>query len=102
MMPTQEHLLNVNISMMCHGLMAHHLLMSNYKMSKLLFLFFILFLNINNAFATDKIHLVSVGIADYPGTSNDLTLPAKDAASESKGFFFENKKSRKRHTIAHK
>ena len=81
MMPTQEHLLNVNISMMCHGLMAHHLLMSNYKMSKLLFLFFILFLNINNAFATDKIHLVSVGIADYPGTSNDLTLPAKDAAS---------------------
>lgn len=81
MMPTQEHLLNVNISMVCHGLMAHHLLMSNYKMSKLLFLFFILFLNINNAFATDKIHLVSVGIADYPGTSNDLTLPAKDAAS---------------------
>ena len=80
-MPTQEHLLNVNISMVCHGLMAHHLLMSNYKMSKLLFLFFILFLNINNAFATDKIHLVSVGIADYPGTSNDLTLPAKDAAS---------------------
>lgn len=81
MMPTQEHLLNVNISMVCHGLMAHHLLMSNYKMSKLLFLFFILFLNINNASATDKIHLVSVGIADYPGTSNDLTLPAKDAAS---------------------
>ena len=34
MMPTQEHLLNVNISMVCHGLMAHHLLMSNYKMSK--------------------------------------------------------------------
>ena len=54
---------------------------SNYKMSKLLFLFFILFLNINNASATDKVHLVSVGIADYPGTSNDLTLPAKDAAS---------------------
>ena len=35
----------------------------------------------SSAFATNKVHLVSVGIADYPGTSNDLTLPAKDAAS---------------------
>lgn len=26
-----------------------------------------------------KIYLVSVGIADYPGTSSDLTLPARDA-----------------------
>ncbi len=26
-----------------------------------------------------NIYLVSVGIADYPGTENDLTLPAKDA-----------------------
>lgn len=26
-----------------------------------------------------EIYLVSVGIADYPGTSNDLNLPAKDA-----------------------
>lgn len=26
-----------------------------------------------------KVYLVSVGIADYPGTVNDLTLPAKDA-----------------------
>lgn len=26
-----------------------------------------------------KVYLVSVGIADYPGTSSDLTLPAKDA-----------------------
>lgn len=34
-----------------------------------------------NVSATNKIHLVSVGIADYPGTANDLTLPAKDAAS---------------------
>lgn len=34
-----------------------------------------------NASATNKVHLVSVGIADYPGTENDLTLPAKDAAS---------------------
>lgn len=31
--------------------------------------------------ATNKVHLVSVGIADYPGTENDLTLPAKDAES---------------------
>lgn len=30
--------------------------------------------------ASNKVHLVSVGIADYPGTTNDLTLPAKDAA----------------------
>lgn len=28
-----------------------------------------------------NIYLVSVGIADYPGTKNDLTLPAKDAAT---------------------
>ncbi|MCI6861523.1 MAG: caspase family protein, partial [Prevotella sp.] len=33
------------------------------------------------AFATSKVHLVAVGIADYPGTANDLTLPAKDAAT---------------------
>lgn len=26
-----------------------------------------------------KVYLVSVGIADYPGTSGDLTLPARDA-----------------------
>lgn len=30
-------------------------------------------------FAQAKVYLVSVGIADYPGTANDLTLPAKDA-----------------------
>ena len=29
--------------------------------------------------ATAKVYLVSAGIADYPGTSSDLTLPAKDA-----------------------
>lgn len=29
--------------------------------------------------ASAKIYLVSAGIADYPGTANDLTLPAKDA-----------------------
>ena len=32
-----------------------------------------------NGFATNKVHLVAVGIADYPGTANDLTLCAKDA-----------------------
>ena len=30
-------------------------------------------------FANAKVFLVSVGIADYPGTANDLRLPAKDA-----------------------
>lgn len=30
-------------------------------------------------YASAKIYLVSVGIADYPGTEMDLTLPAKDA-----------------------
>lgn len=30
-------------------------------------------------FANAKVYLVSVGIADYPGTANDLTLPTKDA-----------------------
>ena len=34
-----------------------------------------------NLLATNKIHLVSVGIADYPGTENDLNLPVKDAES---------------------
>lgn len=34
-----------------------------------------------NVFATNKVHLVSVGISDYPGTANDLTLSARDAAS---------------------
>ena len=29
--------------------------------------------------AQQKIYLVSVGVADYPGTNMDLTLPAKDA-----------------------
>lgn len=31
------------------------------------------------AWVNAKIYLVSVGIADYPGSSSDLTLPAKDA-----------------------
>lgn len=34
-----------------------------------------------SGYATNKVHLVSVGIADYPGTANDLNLCAKDAAS---------------------
>lgn len=29
--------------------------------------------------SAQKIYLISVGIADYPGTENDLSLPAKDA-----------------------
>lgn len=31
------------------------------------------------SFVSSKVFLVSVGITDYPGTSMDLTLPAKDA-----------------------
>ena len=30
-----------------------------------------------------KVYLVSVGITDYPGTSLDLTLPAKEAETIS-------------------
>ena len=41
-------------------------------------IFGMLFLAISG-FATNKVHLVSVGIADYPGTANDLNLCAKDA-----------------------
>ncbi len=31
------------------------------------------------SFASQKIYLVSVGVADYPGTKNDLRLTVKDA-----------------------
>lgn len=42
-----------------------------------------------------NIYLVSVGIADYPGTKNDLTLPAKDA--ETIQWLYQ--KNRKAETI---
>lgn len=53
----------------------------NNRKSKIISVAVGLFLFFTNAFATNKIHLVSVGIADYPGVANDLTLPAKDAAT---------------------
>lgn len=34
--------------------------------------------------AHSEIYLVAVGVTDYPGTQNDLTLPAKDAEAMSK------------------
>ena len=37
------------------------------------------FLLTSATFLQAKVYLVSVGITDYPGTSMDLTLPAKDA-----------------------
>lgn len=46
---------------------------------KMLRFFLILLLLPQVAIATNKVHLVAVGIADYPGSANDLNLPAKDA-----------------------
>ena len=43
------------------------------------FSFFILLCGWMALSAQQKIYLVSVGVADYPGTNMDLTLPAKDA-----------------------
>lgn len=42
-----------------------------------------MFLLMPSASAFGKIYLVSVGIADYPGSTNDLTLPSKDAQTIS-------------------
>lgn len=41
--------------------------------------------------AQAKVFLVSVGIADYPGTVNDLRLPAKDASTIA-GLYAKNTK----------
>ena len=38
-----------------------------------------LFLLMLSMSASAKVYLVSAGIADYPGTGIDLSLPAKDA-----------------------
>lgn len=43
-----------------------------------------------SAAAEAKIYLVSVGISDYPGTENDLTLPHNDAAT-MQWLYKENK-----------
>lgn len=46
---------------------------------KLRYLLFALLLLPQVALPTNKVHLVAVGISDYPGTANDLNLPTKDA-----------------------
>lgn len=48
-------------------------------MHKLLKSLIIVFLLTSSTLLQAKVYLVSVGITDYPGTSMDLTLPAKDA-----------------------
>ena len=50
-----------------------------YMMHKLLKSLIIVFLLTSSTLLQAKVYLVSVGITDYPGTSMDLTLPAKDA-----------------------
>lgn len=61
---------------------SYNLYIMSYYRKKFFFTLLLgLFYLTPRAFATDKVHLVSVGIADYPGTANDLSLPAKDAAS---------------------
>lgn len=47
---------------------------------------------LDTGLSAQKIYLVSVGIADYPGTENDLTLPAKDAAT-IQWIYQKNKKA---------
>lgn len=50
-------------------------------MNRLTILFFALAITLFTAVqrAEAKIYLVAVGVSDYPGTANDLTLPANDA-----------------------
>lgn len=48
-------------------------------MYKTLRLLCLLLLLVPVSMAQARVYLVSVGVADYPGTENDLTLPAKDA-----------------------
>lgn len=47
--------------------------------TKIVVLILSIFLLMLSAEVNAKVYLVSVGITDYPGTSMDLTLPAKDA-----------------------
>lgn len=55
------------------------LMTQQYTMHKLLKSLIIVFLLTSSTLLQAKVYLVSVGITDYPGTSMDLTLPAKDA-----------------------
>lgn len=50
-----------------------------YMMHKIIKSLISVFLLTSATFLQAKVYLVSVGITDYPGTSMDLTLPAKDA-----------------------
>lgn len=54
-----------------------------YMMHKFFKLFILVFLLISFTTIHAKVYLVSVGITDYPGTSMDLNLPAKDAQTIS-------------------
>lgn len=47
---------------------------------------------LDTGLSAQKIYLVSVGVADYPGTKNDLTLPAKDATT-IQWIYQKNKKA---------
>lgn len=60
-------------------------------MKRFLFLFIFICL-LGCGLSAQKIYLVSVGIADYPGTQNDLTLPAKDATT-IQWLYQKNKKA---------
>ncbi len=54
-----------------------------YMMHKIFKLFTLVFLLTSFTTIHAKVYLVSVGITDYPGTSMDLNLPAKDAQTIS-------------------
>lgn len=52
-------------------------------MKRLLILVLALFCLLPGAYGR-KVYLVSAGVSDYPGTSNDLTLPSMDARAMSR------------------
>ena len=58
-------------------------MMQPFMMPKLLKSIILVFLLTSFTTINAKVYLVSVGITDYPGTSMDLTLPAKDAETIS-------------------
>lgn len=60
-----------------------------YLRNRILFLFLFLLCFVPSIKA--DVYLVSVGISDYPGTSSDLSLPAKDAQAISSLYKTNNK-----------
>ena len=48
-------------------------------MARIRIIFLVLMLFVSIRIDAQRIYLVSVGVADYPGTRNDLLLPAQDA-----------------------